>query len=259
MRPHVVSSGSDGTETARVPLLFLHGLMTSSRAFQPQFDVLSQTRRVLALDWPGHGRTAKASGPLDLDDLTGIVVNVLDEFRIARVAMVGLSFGGLVALRAALRFPERVDSLVLVSTPGAEESDANRERSLRTLDVARRLGKTAVLKGIAARFFGETTRHARPEVVTAWLQEAAGIDLESLSLLSRAALDRGTAPRLLAPPPTLVLRGAEDTLLTPEDTEELVRGVPGAIAEIVAASGHSVPLEQPEAFSRHLSEFFEQT
>jgi 3-oxoadipate enol-lactonase len=197
------------------------------------------------------------SRPATLDELADAVVSLLDRSGVARAALVGLSFGGIVALRVAVRFSERVDALVLVSTPGASEGADQRARHLETLSLAERIGKGPVLKGMAARLFGPTTRRERPELVAQWLEEAARIDFGSLRLLTEAALDRPETPALeAAAPRALVVRGDDDVLVARSDTEELAKRL-GAAFVTIPDAGHWVPLEKPEALTETSISFLE--
>lgn len=249
------STGPPGAERT---IVFLHGLLVSSDIWTSQTSLFSRSRRVLAVDWPGHGASPPLSSPVCIGDLSEAVISLLDDLGVRRTALVGLSLGGIVALDAAFRFPERVESMALVSTPRTAETEAQRARHLETLDAAVRIGQTAILKGIALRLFGATTRRERPELVATWLERAARLDLASVRRLSEAALDRREALAFGAlSPRTLVVRGDEDNLLPRSDTEALAEGLEEASLVAVRGSGHLVPLEAPGALSDALASFFE--
>jgi 3-oxoadipate enol-lactonase len=247
-----------GRRDGAPPVLLLHGLLVSSKVWAPQARKLAETRRVLALDWPGHGASPPMSRRATLDEIADAVIEIFDRSGIRRAALVGLSFGGIVALRVAFRHSERVDAAVLVSTPRALENDDQRTRHLETLSLAERIGKGPVLRGMAARLFGPTTRRERPELVTEWLEEAERIDLGSVRLLSEAAIDRPETPALAAGAPrTLVVRGDDDALVTRSDSEELAKVLEGAAFVPIREAGHWVPLEKSEALTETLVSFLE--
>jgi 3-oxoadipate enol-lactonase len=246
-----------GRGDAARSVVFLHGLLVSSEVWAEHMARLQPTHRVLAIDWPGHGSSPPSSQPTSIDDLADAVVSFLDGLAIRRASFVGLSLGGVVALGLASRCPDRVESLVLVSTPLAAETNAQRARHMETLNAAARIGQAAVLRGIAQRLFGATTRRTRPELVAAWLERASRLDLDSVRRLSEAALARSDAPDFgVALPRTLVVHGSEDTLLPRVDSEALAGRFRDGEFLAIPESGHFVPLERPDALAPTLAAFF---
>lgn len=107
------------------PLLLLHANPGDSRDFDAVVPTLAQHFRVLALDWPGYGRSVFPPQPEQADCL--LFFNVLKEFiealALPPVLMVGCSLGGNAAARLAIEAPEQVRGLVLVSPGGFTEHD----------------------------------------------------------------------------------------------------------------------------------------
>ena len=238
-------------------VVFLHGLLVSSEVWAPQMERLAPIHRVLAIDWPGHGVSPPNSPITSIDDLVDAVASFMDELGVRRGAFVGLSLGGIVALALSSRFPDRVESLALLSTPRAPETEIQRARHLETLKAASRIGQTAVLRGIAHRLFGATTRRTRPELVSAWLERATRLDLDSVRSLSEAALGRPEAPLLAeGAPRTLVVHGDEDALVSRADSEALAESLGNATFVTIPESGHLIPLERPDALAEALAVFF---
>jgi pimeloyl-ACP methyl ester carboxylesterase len=108
-------------ESVEPPVLFLHGIGSATVVAAPLIAHL-EGRRVIALDWPGHG----LSGPFVLPPKTNIrwhatttIGSILDVLGIPQVDVVGHSLGAQFGLYAALDLPERVRRLVLLGAPGA--------------------------------------------------------------------------------------------------------------------------------------------
>ena len=100
-------------------LLLVHGLGSSYEEWGRSFGELSKYFTVFAVDLPGHGR----SGPLQAEETSfsfGVVFlrELCDELGLDRPIVAGFSFGGLLALRYTLSYPERVEKLILVSSAG---------------------------------------------------------------------------------------------------------------------------------------------
>ncbi|MER6159559.1 alpha/beta fold hydrolase [Streptomyces sp. NPDC001868] len=97
-------------------LLLAHGATGSIEGnFAPVLRTLAAARTVVAPDYPGSGQTPVAHAPLDLDELTDSVVDSAVRRGVGRFAVLGFSLGTLVAVRAAVRHPERVTALVLTA------------------------------------------------------------------------------------------------------------------------------------------------
>ena len=99
-------------------LVFLHGYLESLLSFHGPFDVLALHYRVVALDVPGFGLSDKPAGPYDLTSQTARLSDFLDRWTTGPVVLVGHSMGGELATSLALRRPDRVVALVLVSPAG---------------------------------------------------------------------------------------------------------------------------------------------
>ncbi len=97
------------------PLVLLHGGYGSTEMFSPIMGMLSERRRVIAVDLQGHGRTAITDRPMRYDTLADDIAELVKQLGYERVDLMGYSLGGLVALRTAIRHPEVVNRLVVVS------------------------------------------------------------------------------------------------------------------------------------------------
>jgi pimeloyl-ACP methyl ester carboxylesterase len=99
------------------PLILLHGGLGASEMFAALVPALAQSRQVITVDLQAHGRTADIDRPLTFAALADDVAALVDELELGQVDLLGYSLGGGVALQTAIRHPEVVRKLVLVSTP----------------------------------------------------------------------------------------------------------------------------------------------
>jgi pimeloyl-ACP methyl ester carboxylesterase len=97
------------------PLVLLHGGYGSTGMFSQIMGKLSENRRVIAVDLQGHGRTAITDRPMTLDALADDVAELVHHLEYESADIMGYSLGGMVALRTAMRHPEVVERLVVVS------------------------------------------------------------------------------------------------------------------------------------------------
>ncbi len=103
------------------PLLLLHGGLGTADMFQPVLPALTANRKVIGVDLHGHGRTALADRPIDLEDMGRDMAVLVEQLGHAQVDVMGYSMGGGVAAQMASQRPETVRRLALVSTPCAKD------------------------------------------------------------------------------------------------------------------------------------------
>jgi pimeloyl-ACP methyl ester carboxylesterase len=98
------------------PLVLLHGsFMTISNNWTGWLGELSKTRRVIAVEMQGHGRTADIHRDFSYENLADDIAAMLDELKIKQADLLGYSMGGGVAMQVAIRHPEKVRKVVSIS------------------------------------------------------------------------------------------------------------------------------------------------
>jgi pimeloyl-ACP methyl ester carboxylesterase len=99
------------------PLILLHGGLGALEMFGPNLTALAKGHRVIAVDLQGHGRTADIDRPLSVSLMADDIAALIKYLSLNRPDIMGYSLGGGVALQTAIRHPEVVGKLVVVSTP----------------------------------------------------------------------------------------------------------------------------------------------
>ena len=99
------------------PLILLHGGFGSWEMFGGNLERLAHARTVIGVDLQSHGRTPAADRPMRFETMANDIAELLDDLKLEKAAVMGFSLGGGVALRTGIDHPERVERLVLVSTP----------------------------------------------------------------------------------------------------------------------------------------------
>jgi pimeloyl-ACP methyl ester carboxylesterase len=127
------------------PLVLLHGGLGATEMFGPALVRLAEGHRVIGVDLQGHGRTADVDRPIRLETMADDVEALMDHLGIEQADAVGYSLGGGVAFQLAVRHPQRVRKLVVVSAYFRDDA----------VDPALRAQQTQV-NAAAAEFMKET-------------------------------------------------------------------------------------------------------
>lgn len=101
------------------PLVLIHGGLTTIPQMEGWIEPLAKTRRVVAVEMQGHGRTPDTDRALAYPTLGDDIAALLEHLEIPKADLVGHSFGGACAIRAAIQHPAKVRRLVVISSPAA--------------------------------------------------------------------------------------------------------------------------------------------
>jgi pimeloyl-ACP methyl ester carboxylesterase len=238
-----------------LPLLLLHAFPLSGAMFQGQ-AALADAARLLVPDFRGTGQSSLTPGPYTMDLLAQDMVALLDQLRIERAVVLGVSLGGYVAMAMVARFPERVHGLVLANTRAEADSLEASQQRQKTVEGLQAEGP-AYLRDRVAGLFGATARRTRPELVAQMQTLAERNSSEGLIQLTFGLAQRLNRQELLPliQAPTLILAGEEDTLTPPEEMRALAKHIPKVEFRLLLTAGHLAACEQPEAFNAVVRQF----
>jgi pimeloyl-ACP methyl ester carboxylesterase len=242
-----------------LPIVMGHSFLCSGEMWGPQIGPLSSRYRVVNIDVRGHGRSGALSERFDLYDMVDDVVAVLDEAGVQRAAWAGLSIGGMIAMRAAIKVPDRVAGLILVDThAGPETSYKKLKYRVMALGV-RAFGVGPFLSEVTKLMFGSTTRKENPQLVEAWRERFASVNVPSILLTLGALVGRDSVVDQLGSVdvPSLVIVGDEDISLPTDLSREIANALPNASLEIISGAGHLSALEKPDEVTQAMLAFLD--
>lgn len=240
-------------------VLLLAGLSDPAEAWQPQLDGLSDRYRLTAFDNRGAGRTPLPDGPLRVTDLADDAAAVLRAAGIASAHVAGFSGGSRTAQELALRHPDLVRSLVLVSTWARPDAYA-----LEVTKFLRWLGEVAPSDRamLEAFFLWIYTPRAHAEGMVAQIVEEALAypypqPVEAFQKQLDAWMTHETADRLRQiTVPTLVVAGGVDIITPPRFGREVAGLIPGAELVVLPEEAHQPFQERPEEFNALVHDFW---
>jgi proline iminopeptidase len=267
------------------PIIVAHGGPDFDHEYLvPELDGLAEQFRLVFYDQRGRGRSFAGEGPQSVTIASE--VEDLDRIRVwtgsGSVALIGHSWGGLLAMEYAIRYPDRVSHLILMNTAPASHRDMLALRrewaSRRTPEQSERMTELAsdpaYLAGdieVEAEYYrihfgttvrrrdqlDEIVRRLRVGFTPAGIVAARAIE-DALYAQTWSAEDYDLIPELRSLPiPTLVIRG-EDDFVPAEVMRRIASAIPRASFVEIGESGHFAYLEQPELVRSIISEFLAQ-
>lgn len=235
-------------------LVFCHGFTTTGQFWREQLLPFAATHRVVVLDLPGHGTAPRPTQRnYTIAAFVADLERVFDALGIEDAVLVGLSMGGTIAQRFALRNLHRLRQLCLVgATPHGLGPDVQVEQVVAAIaqQGVERASQAVIDRSFGASASQELLAFARGQVV----QTPAFVALEAIASLN-AADSRAELARLGLP--TLVVCGTEDRITPPEQSRALADGIPGARLVLIEQAGHFPMLEQPKPFNAALHAFIQ--
>lgn len=241
-------------------VLMWPSLLMTGDLWDGQAARFGETHRLVLIDPPGHGGSARLRAAFSFTDCARCVVDLLDGLGIDKAHFVGNSWGGMIGATFAARHPDRLDRAVLMNCTASKAGVIQRVRFAAMLRLAAALGGIRPpLTGAAVRsFLGPTTLRGRPQVVETVLANLRAVDIDSARWAVRSVVpDRPDQHALLAgvTVPVLVVAGAEDATFPVAETRAMADSIPGASFTVLDGVGHLAALEDPGRVNRLLDEF----
>jgi pimeloyl-ACP methyl ester carboxylesterase len=220
-------------------LLLTHGYSSTSAMWQGQIEALSRHHKLVLWDMRGHGQSDYPEDPAAYSEALTVadIAALLDKVGADTAIVGGLSLGGYMSLAFYRAHPQRVRALLIIDTgPGFKKDDAREAWNKR----ARETGERFEREGL------EVLKSASPERSSVSHRDACGLARAARGMLiQRDARVIELLPDIQVP--SLVVVGADDAPFLAA-SDYMAAKIPGARKAVIAAAGHAVNIDQPQAF-----------
>lgn len=249
-------------EAGSGPLVMLfHGTLSNKEVYAALLGQLSQRHHVVAFDWPGHGGSDFDPDGWTVEQLVDAIPELMDALGERSAVIGGVSQGGAVTMRAALKYPDRVDALITMSA-GPDRPGSAAVAAVTALGEVLADGTDDERREALARM------QAQYYHAPGWIEahpEAGRIELERMLSHPRAAMRAAT--RIPATYdsieddlgdiacPTLVIWGDQDVRAFWGPT--MAEKIPDARLVTLAGAGHHVTLDAPQATTEAIAAFLD--
>jgi len=251
-RLYYEDTGGDGPA-----IVFSHGLLMDGSMFAPQVQALRGAWRCITWDERGHGQTATGTcAPFSYYDSADDVVALLAHLGIGRAVFAGMSQGGYLSLRAALRHPQVVRALVLIDTQALPE------------EAEKMAGHQVIIQEWLERGLSDERARTIEHIIlgdgwegasawrAAWQRMQPADLLACFTTLATRDDISGELGRITAP--ALVLHGDADHAIALERAQAMAAGLPHARMVVVPGAGHAANLTHPQPVNAALAQFLAQ-
>jgi len=254
-------------------IILVHGLASNAGFWRYNISELAKHFRVIAVDLPGYGKSQKDYYIYNMTFFADQIRRLADELKLDKFIYVGHSMGGQIGLNFAMRYPERLERLILASPAGFEEFEQGEGdwlRSVMTVPGVKKTSEEGIRKNLAMNFY--TWSDKWEWMVEERVRMAKGKDFDDFSYAVvrsvNGMLDEPTYDKLnKITVPTLVIYGKYDGLipnpyLNPGTTSEVFQKsktkIPNCTFHQIDNCGHMLQIEHPEEFNETVINYMQQ-
>ena len=242
------------------PVICIHGNGLNTQLWRHLIPKLSGRYRTVAYDLRGMGQseaTGRRGVTVTNDDHAKDLESLMDSLNIEQAGIVGHAFGGFVALRAAINWPDRIKAMVLTNTSAGLDSPTAGAipRWIRVVDDE---GMEPLVDEAMSRWFTERVHREQPELIQLYREIVGANPPMGYAANCRGILEYDVRAELgKIQCPTLLIAGEKDWSTPPKDHELIASQVTDGRFVVVPDASHTVPEEKVEEFNRMTLEFLD--
>jgi pimeloyl-ACP methyl ester carboxylesterase len=241
-------------DAAKPTVILLHGLGANVGSWQFNIAALAAKYHVIALDQIGFGKSDKPLLKYRVTTYVDFLDKFMSELKIEKASLVGNSLGGWIAAWTAIKYPNRVERVVLADAAGLKPSDVDL-KLIYSLNFSTREEVRALVKIV---FYNQTIFGNEMFVDESLRQRIlAGDGYTINSLIESIKRDEDWLDGRLGElkKPTLIIWGKQDGLLKLADGERLNKEIAGSQLVVFDQCGHAPQVEKAADFNREVLKF----
>lgn len=242
------------------PLLFVHAFPMNNKMWHNQVKEFQNQYRIITYDIRGFGKSVDSFKYIyTMETFADDVLNIISTLGLEKVNICGLSMGGYIVQRAVLKAREKFSSMILADSKAERDDDRGMISRSRFIDRLMKEGIGNFADEFMKRLLYEKN-YQNPalykfikDVINE--QSAKSLAGASIAMATRTSTVEQLKELYL---PVLLMVGEQDTFSPLPNTERMHKIIKNSVMKIIPESGHLSPIENPEIFNKHLSEFLSQ-
>ena len=251
----VFLSGREGSKA----IIFVHGFPFDHYMWDAQVKELSMNYFCVTYDIRGMGESTVDDGQYTMEMFVDDLEKIIDELKMNRPILCGLSMGGYISLRAIERMQEKFSALILCDTKSSADDN---EGKLKRATAIKQINngdfenfiESFVLNCFGQKFVNENNAEYKKVVNRSKNNSPVGVKGCLMAMASRTDTTESLAKINL---PTLIICGSEDKLSPPEVMKSLANKISNSKFILVEGAGHMTPIENPQAVNQAIKDFLE--
>jgi 3-oxoadipate enol-lactonase len=254
----VFSTAANPAIKPATAVVLLHAFPLNRRMWKPQIEiVLSAGFRLILPDLRGFGENDSLSDLNTMSDMARDVAELLDDLKIEKAVIGGLSMGGYVAFNLYRLFPEKFAALILADTQAAADTDEKRQSRFSLIEKIEKNGVAVLIEHLLPNLISDCTKENQPDLVEELKATINGVNPSAAVAALRGLARRDDHSDLLSAisVPTLLIFGEKDSVTNLETAERLNAEIPDSKLVKIRMAGHYSNLEQPDQFNAALGSF----
>lgn len=225
------------------PIYFVHGIGSRKTTWERLIEHLSDSYTCVAYDLRGHGDSDILPTPYTLEDLVGDLEQLRDDLGHERIHVAGHSLGGMIGPAYARQFPDRINTVTLLSTAAGRTED-DRSKLFAVVQRLRDEGIPNVIPTLVDRWYTNEFVEARPDAIERRIKEVIDTPAEVFLSVFDVYADTEMGPWLHeVAAPCLIITGENDRGCSPRHNEFIDSRLPDSELHILAELRHSILVE----------------
>ena len=239
------------------PIIFVHGFPYDHTMWKAQIEELSENYFCVAYDIRGLGESPANDGQFTMESFVDDLALIIDELKLDKPILCGLSMGGYIALRALEKFEEKLSAVILCDT--RSEAD-NNEGKLKRAAAIKRInteGLAPFAKDFITNCYGDYYKQHHKEEFENRITKSSAFNPIGVKGSLLAMLGRNDTTEYLnkIKIPALVICGENDALTPPPVMKAMADKINVAEFVVIKNSGHMSPIENPEEVNDAIEKF----
>lgn len=241
-------------------LLFSHGYLMNNLMFKGQIDIFKDNFRCISFDHRGHGESEITANGYELDNLVTDTISLIEKLNLGSVHFVGMSTGGFVGMRIAIRRPELFKSMVLMDTSAEEEEKNKLRKNKLLLWIVKNIGWFPVIGQVMSILFHKSflKEKSRQLEVKKWRKIIMSQNKKGMIPFGRMifARDRVLEKLSIINIPTAIIVGENDVATLPQYNKRIADMILNSDYFTIPDAGHSAAVEKPEEVTKAMRKFY---
>lgn len=245
------------SDDPKVTIVFIHGFPFSSEIWRKQLESLGEKVQGIAYDIRGFGQSSTDHPFFSIDLFARDLCKFIEKLSLENVVLCGISMGGYIALRATEISPGLISGLILCDTNASSDPDEAKLKRFASIEEVLADGTGKFAENFIKNLFSDHTFRSDStvpkfiyDIITNTLPQV--VCSAQLALASRTDT---TAALQDINVPVLIVKGADDRLMTQEQADVLHKSIKGSELEIIPNAGHLPNCEAPAVFNSKLKDY----